>query len=180
MKRKTNRTITNTQIYLVHRRFMKLSAILFLLFVTCGSTLLPVMACGQNISQPVKALPVEILKYINEHRTGMGLPALVMNDIITRESEAHSLEMASGKVPFGHDGFDGRTERIRAKIPYVYGWAENVAFGANTAREVVDLWLHSPGHKKNIEGKYNLTGIGVAKAADGAMYFTQIFINKKN
>jgi uncharacterized protein YkwD len=41
------------------------------------------------------------------------------------------------------------------------------------------MWLNSPGHRKNIEGPYNLTGIAMAKAKDGTMYFTQIFINKQ-
>lgn len=124
-------------------------------------------------------MAVEILHYINEHRTGMGLNALTMNDIISKEAETHSRNMASGKVPFSHDGFDERTERIRRQIKPVYAWAENVAFGATTAKEAVEMWLGSPGHRKNIEGGYNLTGIGIAKSSDGSLYFTQIFINKK-
>ncbi len=44
------------------------------------------------------------------------------------------------------------------------------------AREVVDGWLHSPGHRRNIMGDFRLTGIGVAEAANGMIYFTQIFV----
>jgi uncharacterized protein YkwD len=44
------------------------------------------------------------------------------------------------------------------------------------AREVVDGWLNSPGHRRNIEGDFRLTGIGIAKRSDGMVYFTQIFI----
>jgi len=44
-----------------------------------------------------------------------------------------------------------------------------------TAREVVDGWLHSPGHKRNIEGDFIFTGIGHARDKKGDIYFTQIF-----
>jgi uncharacterized protein YkwD len=47
-----------------------------------------------------------------------------------------------------------------------------------TAHKVVDGWLHSPGHKKNIEGDYNFTGIGVSKDKNGRIYYTQIFLRK--
>jgi len=39
----------------------------------------------------------------------------------------------------------------------------------------VDGWLNSPGHKKNIEGNFTLTGIGYARDHKGNIYFTQIF-----
>jgi uncharacterized protein YkwD len=60
-------------------------------------------------------------------------------------------------------------------VPGTNAVAENVAFGSSTAKEVVDGWLNSPGHKKNIEGNYKLTGIGVARDQQAKLYFTQIF-----
>ncbi len=36
-------------------------------------------------------------------------------------------------------------------------------------------WLRSPGHRENIEGAYDLTGIGVARSRQGVYYFTQLF-----
>jgi uncharacterized protein YkwD len=44
-----------------------------------------------------------------------------------------------------------------------------------SAKEVVEGWLNSPGHKRNIEGDFTLTGIGVAKNNKGIIYYTQIF-----
>jgi uncharacterized protein YkwD len=52
---------------------------------------------------------------------------------------------------------------------------ENVASGQMTAKEAVEGWLQSPGHKRNIEGNFTLTGIGWAKDKRGMIYFTQIF-----
>jgi uncharacterized protein YkwD len=83
-----------------------------------------------------------------------------------------------GKRSFGHDGFDNRIADIRKSAGFIRGAAENVAYGQLTAAQVVDGWLNSPGHKKNIEGDYNLTGIGTVQREDGVIYFTQIFIKK--
>ena len=87
--------------------------------------------------------------------------------------------MATGKVPFSHNGFEDRAKRIKAKLKNVTSWAENVAFGDKTARQVVDMWLNSPGHRKNIEGNYNLSGIGLSVDKTGNTFFTQIFILQK-
>ncbi|MDR3679351.1 MAG: CAP domain-containing protein [Flavipsychrobacter sp.] len=121
----------------------------------------------------------EILIYINQHRKDMGLQPLKTNSIIEDEALTHSNNMAKGRVPFGHDGFDDRMGRIMKQIKPSHAAAENVAEGAKTAREVVDIWLHSPGHRKNIEGNYTLTGIGIAADRNGKLFFTQIFILNK-
>jgi uncharacterized protein YkwD len=84
--------------------------------------------------------------------------------------------MLTGRSPFGHDGFHERIDRIKGKVGFVSLAGENVASGPMSAREVVDGWLHSPGHRRNIEGDFRLTGIGVATAKNGMVYFTQIFI----
>ena len=84
--------------------------------------------------------------------------------------------MLSGKTPFGHEGFQGRIDRIRKHMGPLHVAAENVASGPMDAREVVDGWLHSPGHRRNIEGDFKLTGIGLARKSNGMIYFTQIFI----
>ena len=59
--------------------------------------------------------------------------------------------------------------------------AENVAFNQNArapAAEAVEGWLASRGHRKNIEGPYALTGVGVATAATGEVYLTQLFVGR--
>lgn len=120
----------------------------------------------------------EVFDLVNKHRISRGLPALKYNDNIANESAKHSSNMASGKVDFGHDGFEERVDRLTTKIKNIRGAAENVAYGSRTAERVVDMWLHSPGHRKNIEGSFTTTGIGIATAKDGTLYFTQIFINE--
>ncbi len=121
----------------------------------------------------------EILKYVNMHRTGMGLKPLTVNETIAQAAEKHSKNMATKVIPFSHDGFDERMARLAKQLKQVYGWSENVAYSQKPAKEVVTMWLNSPGHKRNIEGNYNLTGIGIARSATGELYYTQIFLRKQ-
>ena len=137
---------------------------------------LTVPAHAQRGGRVPASMTGDILKLVNKHRTSMGLKPLVSNDLIIKEAEKHSKNMASGKVSFGHDGFDDRMARLLKTIRGAHACAENVAEGSRTAEAVVDMWLHSPGHRKNIEGNYGLTGIGIATSGDGTLYFTQIFI----
>ena len=140
----------------------------------------PVGVLAQKASSAYGGVAAEIARNINEHRAGMGLKPLKMNTIISAAAEKHTHNMASGKIPFGHDGSDARMAGISKQLKPVYGWAENVAMGPQTAWEVVDSWLGSKIHKENIEGDYNLIGIGIAKGANGDLYYTAIFINKGN
>jgi uncharacterized protein YkwD len=120
----------------------------------------------------------DILFYVNQHRKSLGLGELKMIDVATQQAYKHSKEMATKAVAFSHDGFDNRIEEIKKKIGFIPASAENVAYGYLSAKAVVEGWLNSPGHKKNIEGNYTLTGIGVANDKSGMIYFTQIFIKQ--
>jgi uncharacterized protein YkwD len=120
------------------------------------------------------ALNTEILQYVNEDRKDHGLKPLQLNTLESSLALKHSQDMASGKVKFGHDGFNSRAKTIQKALGSTE-IGENVASGPMTAREVVDGWLNSPGHKKNIEGNFTLTGIGYARDKKGDVYFTQIF-----
>jgi uncharacterized protein YkwD len=125
----------------------------------------------------ITAISRQILFYVNEFRRSKGLPALLANSYISSVALGHSRDMLTGKTPFGHDGFRQRIDRISGKLGRLHVAAENADSGPMGAREVVDGWLHSPGHRRNIEGDFRLTGIGVAEAANGMIYFTQIFVN---
>lgn len=120
-----------------------------------------------------------ILYYINEHRKSIGLHSLsILNEASVKAAE-HSADMAAGRTGFGHDGFEQRVKYIASKTGAYAAAAENIAYGKLTARQVVEGWLNSPGHKKNIEGNYTFTGIGIAKDNKGVIFFTQIFIRKQ-
>lgn len=122
----------------------------------------------------------DILNEVNAYRQQHGLSPLKLNAAISAEAQQHSQEMADNKVPFGHDGFYQRSDRLRRIFPESNGAAENVAYQYNNHHDVVSLWINSSGHRRNIEGNYNLTGIGIASDRRGRVYFTQMFLHARN
>ncbi|WP_421655300.1 CAP domain-containing protein [Leptothermofonsia sp. ETS-13] len=144
----------------------------------------PVQAPTQRTYQVTasrQSLEQSVLTQINQHRRSRRLPPLTLDSRISTQAQAHSQAMASGRVPFSHNGFQQRVQVIARSIPYA-GAAENVAYNIghqDPATQAVQGWLKSSGHRKNIEGNYDLTGIGVAQNSKGQYYFTQIFIKRR-
>jgi uncharacterized protein YkwD len=132
-----------------------------------------------TLTFPTTTLEKSVFEQINQYRLSQGLPKLTLNASITKQARIHSRNMAGGKVPFSHQGFEKRV----SAIPLIYNSAaENVAYNlgySDPANEAVIGWLNSPGHLKNVKGRYNLTGIGVAANEKGEVYLTQIFLNTK-
>lgn len=122
------------------------------------------------------AIQNAILFYINEYRQQHRLTPLKMDNRIVKEAKQHSIDMASHKMGFGHQYFHNRIDRLHSQIKNSNAGAENVAYNYKDAQDVVKNWLRSPGHKQNIDGNYNLTGIGIARDKNGKIYFTQIFL----
>lgn len=116
-----------------------------------------------------------ILYYVNRHRQSRGQNALKLNKVESDVAAQHSRDMASGRVEFGHGGMPSRKQQINKRLGPVSAIGENVAYGQTSAKEVVDAWLQSPGHRRNIEGNFMLTGIGLARDRRGLIYYTQIF-----
>lgn len=140
----------------------------------------PELIISQNAE--LERLENLVHQQINDYRKSKGLPPLTIDNAIRKQCRIHSQNMANKTVRFGHDGFKNRLAEIRKTINNYRGGAENVAYNQGYKDpDVVAVkgWLKSSGHKANIQGKYNLTGIGVAKNAKGEYYFTQIFILTK-
>ncbi|ACB50358.1 hypothetical protein cce_1007 [Crocosphaera subtropica ATCC 51142] len=132
---------------------------------------------GQD-SQFLIALEQEINRRVNQYRLSKNLPPLTMNAEISYVARQHSQDMASKQATFSHDGFDNRAKSVGKSIPYK-SFAENLAYikgYPDLADVAVKGWINSPGHRKNMEGNFNLTGIGIAKNPEGEYYFTQLFL----
>ena len=120
----------------------------------------------------------EVFDLINKHRTDNGLEALVYSSVIQKECEDHTLSMAERTTEFGHDGFDTRSDNIRSKLSGIRSVAENVAYGSYPAEEVVEGWLNSSGHRKNIEGNYTIACLSAKQDVNDRWYYTQMFARK--
>ena len=116
----------------------------------------------------------DVLTYTNKFRDSKGLNELSANTILNSIAQKHSEDMASGRVKFGHDGFEKRNTAAQKQL-FIRNFAENVAFGVNTGEDVVNMWKNSAGHRKNMLGKFTQIGIGVAKDKQGRIFYTQVF-----
>ena len=124
-------------------------------------------------------MSADIINGVNAYRKTKGLPPLHLLALATSEAASHSNNMASKKVPFGHAGFNQRAIDLANELHGTSSTGENVAFGKMTWKQVIDAWLKSPEHKANIEGRFDYTGVGVAKDSKGIVYYTQLFVAKK-
>lgn len=123
---------------------------------------------------------IQILNYVNAYRLKHHLSVLTLNPIISREAAKHSRDMANKVIPFGHTHFPARVKYLYKKIAHCRGAAENVAYYKLNAQKLVEAWIASPGHRRNIEGNYNLTGVGIAYSKKGWAYYTQMFVRADN
>jgi uncharacterized protein YkwD len=117
----------------------------------------------------------DVLSQTNKFRRSKGLPALIINEDLNAIAQKHSNNMAKGRVGFGHGGFSQREAQAKRKINSLYSFAENVAYGPTTGKQVVTMWKNSSGHRRNMLGRYKYIGIGIAKDRRGRIFYTQVF-----
>lgn len=128
-----------------------------------------VLALALALGSPVAAGPAEsVLTAVNAARAKAGCGPLRMNSKLSAAAKSHARAMAEQNF-FDHAGRDGK--RLPARIArqgYDYrSAAENIAAGQESAREVVQSWLQSSGHRRNIlDCKMTETGIAVVYQAD--------------
>jgi len=155
--------------HLLKKTILSFIILSLLQFVHAGKT-------PKNIESET-AIQNAVLVNINAYRQQNGLQKLTMDNNLVREAKKHSIDMANHAIPFGHKYFNKRINKLRAQIKNSNFGAENVAYNYKDAHEVVRQWVRSPGHRRNIEGSFNLTGVGVARDKQGKLYYTQIFLS---
>lgn len=114
-----------------------------------------------------------VVTLTNAARQDAGCGPLKIDARLTAAAQAHASDMASRDY-FEHTSQNGTTfdQRIR-NAGYPSPGAENIAKGADTADEVVELWMNSPGHRANILN-CDLAAIGVGLDRNG-FYWVQDF-----
>ena len=118
---------------------------------------------------------------INAERRAQGEDPLAWDEELCRMARQHSEDMARQDY-FGHEGSDGGTVE-RARALGVRGWkalGENIAYNQgfeDPAAFAVERWMGSAKHRANIlSGMFTRSGLGIARAADGRIFFTQVFV----
>lgn len=120
----------------------------------------------------------QVFTLVNKERANRGLQLLTYNTEVARCARFKSQDMIN-KGYFSHTS---PTYGSPFKMMENFGirfsaGGENIAYGQRTAQEVMNSWMNSAGHKANIlSAAYTQIGVGVAKASNGTLYWTQMFI----
>lgn len=125
------------------------------------------------------AMEAAIVASVNRRRREAGLTPLTVEPRLTRAARLHAGNMAARRE-LSHTITGTTTSTLRSRIADVdYSYssiAENIAYGARSVDEVMGGWMNSAGHRANIMNpEYTETGVGIARAADGDLYYCQVF-----
>lgn len=117
-----------------------------------------------------------VIELVNSERRAAGKTALQKDDELDAIAAARAEELAKS---FSHTRPDGRSCFTAFKDAGYTDYttaAENIAYNYNnSADDVMDIWMNSPGHKANILLD-DITKIGVGcYEKDGKYYWVQVF-----
>ncbi|MFI1159142.1 CAP domain-containing protein [Streptomyces sioyaensis] len=125
-------------------------------------------------SAPASGATAQVVKLVNAERSKAGCSPLTVNAKLTKAAQDHSQDMADHKN-MSHTGSDGSDPGDRiTKAGYNWSaYGENVAYGYSSPESVMQGWMTSPGHKRNIlDCSFKEIGVGHAQPGD---YWTQDF-----
>ena len=119
----------------------------------------------------------QVVELTNQERAKQGLPALKVDVELSKVAREKSRDMQANNY-FSHTSPTyGSPFDMMKQFGIDYSSAgENIAMGQQTPEEVVQAWMNSEGHRKNILSS-NYTHIGVGYVENGN-YWTQQFIGK--
>jgi uncharacterized protein YkwD len=142
----------------------------------------------------LKELERRIFQLTNNARRNNRLSPLDWDNSLADKARGKSDDMLTNNY-FSHTSPDGKTLKDRfldekpASFKTIFRIGENIYMGARLdyttdiktqARLIVDGWMTSPGHRRNIlDPSYTHLGVGVA-AKDKMCYATQIFAGMKS
>jgi uncharacterized protein YkwD len=118
---------------------------------------------------------------VNDFRAEHRLIRLERRPELDAVARAHSEDMVKRGF-FAHENPDGQHwwERLdRAGVSGFTLAGENVAQTdqADPNKAVFSGWQNSPAHRENLLARpFNATGIGVARAPDGRLLYTQLYV----
>lgn len=142
-------------------------------------------ASGPGV-QPLPEVEREVCRLTNYIRSQYGLLLLAADPNLTEVSRRHSLDMLWRRF-FSHYNREGMSFTDRLPPAYktrISGAGENIWTCSGhyppdpraLARRMVDAWMSSPGHRRNIlTPGFTHLGVGVA-AVGGEVRATQVFI----
>ena len=107
-----------------------------------------------------------VLQFMNEQRQKRGLPPLQRSTRLDAAAADRMRDMFERRY-FDHVAPDGAPPFVSVRERgYAYtAVGENLAAGQRAARQVVDQWMRSKGHRANILGDFEDIGIAIASGS---------------
>lgn len=150
-----------------------LLAVLFLAAMVGFAPSAPAGASDAEVYAVASSYDEKVLYWTNVARRNHGLRALRMGSCLDGYAERWTRRMAARDV-FAHQELGPIMRDCRLSAA-----GENIAChsGGLTPRQVVRMWMDSPGHRANIlNRRYRRIGIAAWRSADtGRIYVTQDF-----
>ncbi|WP_246031838.1 CAP domain-containing protein [Salibacterium salarium] len=132
---------------------------------------------GNEADTDQAGLEEEVVSLTNAEREKQGLSPLKQDSKLAEVAQTKSEDMSENEY-FAHRSPNYGTPFDMLEdfgVEFTVA-AENIASGQQTAEQVVEGWMNSEGHRKNIMNE-NLTHIGIGYEENGR-YWTQMFIGK--
>jgi uncharacterized protein YkwD len=136
----------------------------------------PMKAAAPAAENADDKVAAEIVRLTNRERTERGLKPLKVNVHLTSAAAVEATNIARAeKLDHNIDGTNAGQRLDKAGYKWS-GWGENIAEGYPDAAAVVEGWMNSDGHRKNIlNPDFVEIGVAVDKSARGTPYYCQVF-----
>lgn len=157
----------------------RMSARGYVMSLLCGLIVVMGSGCGDDASENAQICTEEfsgdectVFEMVNQERAQEGMPALRFDVTLARAARDHATDMIQRKY-FSHESPDGGKFSERAKASGYEGFprGENIAYGQQTPQDVMESWMNSEGHRRNImDAQATAIGVGL----DGT-HWVQVF-----
>ena len=136
---------------------------------------LPPASSQTNSAEYNTAYETEVLRLVNVERAKYGLSALALDSGATEVAHVRAKEIVTSFSHTRPNGSSCFTAADELDISYRFA-GENIAYGYPTPEKVVNGWMNSEGHRKNIlSSSFSKIGIGCYEN-NGILYWSQFFI----
>jgi uncharacterized protein YkwD len=103
----------------------------------------------------------QVIEQTNVERSQLGLAPLVVDSGLVATAHEHTAWMTNSQ----------------ALVHTTRSVSENIAMGQQSAAEVVQAWMDSPGHRANIlNPEHRRIGVAAYSTPDGTVYWCQQFL----
>ena len=156
-------------------------AFAFLFGMWLALSVWPSGARGEALDSGYADLEASLHRGVNDARAAQHLIPLERRADLDAVALAHSQDMVTRHY-FAHESPEGHNALDRLESAHVAGFslaAENIGITnrSDPNREILHAWIESEVHRTNLfSPPFNATGIGIARAPNGSLVYTQLFV----